>query len=179
VTALDAIVFVIAVLSAAAGWRRGFLRAAISIVAAFLGLVLAANCYGPVGAMLAVLTTTQRSADLLGFGLIFTATLAAGAYGGHRLRKALDRARLSWVDRSLGLALGLVRAWLVCSALYLGLTAFPVRIEAVERSRSAPILVEGTRALAYLGSSELRRQYSEGYDALLRLWSQSEGREAR
>jgi len=49
VTALDLIVLVIAVLSAAAGWRRGFLRAALAIVAALAGLVLAAHFYGPEG----------------------------------------------------------------------------------------------------------------------------------
>jgi membrane protein required for colicin V production len=177
VTALDVAVLVVAALSAAAGWRRGLLKTAFAIAAALLGLVLAANFYGPAGALLAALTTTRRAADLLGVGLIFTATLVAGAYAGRRSRRALERARLSWVDRSLGLALGLARAWLVCSALYLGLTAFPVRIEAVERARLAPALVEGTRALAYLGSPELRRRFAEGYDALRRAWGENEGRE--
>ena len=41
-----------------------------------------------------VLTTTPRAADLLGFGVIFLATLAAGAYGAYRLRTALDRRRI-------------------------------------------------------------------------------------
>jgi membrane protein required for colicin V production len=179
VTALDIIVLVIAALSAAAGWRRGILRAAFAIVAALAGLVLAAHFYGPVGALVAVLTTTQRAADLLGFALIFVTSLVAGAYGGYRLRKALERAKLSWVDRALGLGLGLARAWLVSSALYLGLTAFPVRFEAVERARLAPALVEGTRVLAYLGSAELRRRFLEGYDALQRMWGDSEGREVK
>jgi membrane protein required for colicin V production len=179
VTALDVIVLIIVALSAAAGWRRGLLRAALAIVAALVGLVLAAHFYGPVGALVGVLTTTQRAADLLGFALIFTTSLVAGGYGGYRLRKALDRARLSWIDRSLGLALGLVRAWLVSSALYLALTAFPVRFEAVERSRLAPVLVEGTRVLAYLGSADLRRQFLEGYDTLQRLWGDPGGREVK
>ena len=178
-TALDLIVLVIATLSAAAGWRRGILRAALAIVAALAGLVLAAHFYGPVGALVAVLTTTQRAADLLGFALIFTTSLVAGAYGGFRLRKALERARLSWIDRMLGLALGLARAWLVCSALYLALTAFPVRVEAVERSRLAPVLVEGTRVLAYLGSADLRRRFLEGYDTLQRLWGDPGSREVK
>lgn len=147
--------------------------------ASLVGLVLAAHFYGKAGALLGVLTTTTRAADLLGFGLIFVTTVAVGAYAGHRLRKALDRAKLSWVDRLLGVLLGLARAWLVSSALYLGLTAFPVRLEAVEHSRLAPVLVEGTRALAYLGSRELRARFVEGYDALQRMWGASEDREER
>ena len=104
-TTLDYIVILIVLLSTAAGWRRGLLRSAFAIGAALLGLILAANFYGPAGAMLSVLTTTQRAADLLGFGVIFLATMTAGAYSGHRLRKALERRRLSWVDRGLGYAL--------------------------------------------------------------------------
>lgn len=165
-TALDYTVIVIALLSAAAGWRRGLLRSVVTIAAALLGLVLAAHFYGYAGALLAVLTTTRRAADLLGFGVIFVATLAAGAIGAYRLRAALDRRRLSWVDRALGASAGLVRAWLVSAAIYMALTAFPARIEAVERSRLAPVLVEGSRVLAYLGSREFRQRFAEGYDWL-------------
>ena len=172
-TALDYIVILIALISAAAGWRRGLLRSVLTIGAALLGLVLAANFYGYAGAMLAVLTTTRRAADLLGFGVIFLATLAAGAFGAYRLRTALDRRRLTWVDRSLGASAGLARAWLVSAAIFMALTAFPVRIEAVERSCLSPVLVEGTRALAYLGSRDFRRRFAEGYE-----WLQGAG-EAR
>ena len=59
----------------------------------------------------------------------------------------------------------------------MGLTAFPIRIEAVERSVFAPVLVEGTRALAYLGSEEFREQFREGYDVLQRLWHVTEENE--
>lgn len=170
---LDYTVLSVAVLSTAFGWRRGILRGAVSIAAALLGLVLASNFYAQAGALVSWMTTTRRAADLLGFASIFAVTLIGGALAGHRLRKALDRAKLSWIDRSLGASLGLARAWLVFSALYLALTAFPVRIDAVERSAFAPALVEGTRVLAYLGSDELRRRFRDGYDTLQRLWGAS------
>lgn len=169
-TGLDYIVLAVAALLGFAGWRRGVLRGTFAIGAALLGVVLASNFYAVGAFFVSWLTTSPRAADLLGFALIFVLTIAAGAYAGHRLRKALERARLSWVDRTLGTALGLVRAWLICSAIYLALTAFPVRIEAVERSMLAPVLVEGTRVLAYLGSEEFRRKFRDGYDTLHRLW---------
>jgi membrane protein required for colicin V production len=170
VTALDCTVLAIVALSVALGWRRGAIRGAFALIAALLGLILAANFYGPAGALLAGITTTQRAADLLGFALIFTATLATGSLAGHRLRRALDRAHLSFVDRGLGALLGLGRAWLVCSTLYLGLTAFPVHLGTLEQSAFAPALVAGTRVLAYAGSDDLRRRFAHGYDALQRLW---------
>ena len=169
-TALDFTVLAIVALSVALGWRRGIVRGAFALVAALLGFILASNFYGPVGALLAGITTTQRAADLLGFALIFTATLATGWFAGHRLRRALNRTRLSVVDRGLGALFGLGRAWLVCSALYLGLTAFPIHLGVIERSTFAPALVAGTRVLAYAASDDLRRRFAQGYDALQRLW---------
>jgi membrane protein required for colicin V production len=177
VTVLDYIVVTVTALSAIIGWRRGALRGTFAIGAALVGLVLASNFYAAAGVVLSGLTTTRRAADLLGFAVIFLLTLAAGALAAYRLRKALKRAKLSWLDRGAGAALGLLRAWLVCSALYMALTAFPIRIEAVERSAAAPVLVEGTRALAYLGSEEFRERFREGYDALQRLWHVTEENE--
>jgi len=156
--------------STIAGWRRGIITGLFTLGAALCGLVVASHAYAPVGRLLYTITTNDRSAGLLAFGLLFAGTLAAGVYAGYRLRKALDRARLRSIDRLFGALVGLVRAWLVCSAIYLGLTAFPVRLDAVEHSLFAPILVAGTEALAYLGSDDLRRRFSEGYDSLERSW---------
>jgi membrane protein required for colicin V production len=164
VTGLDYTVLVVAVVSAALGWRRGLLRGAFAAGAALVGLVLASNFYGAAGLLLSGLTTTRRAADLLGFATIFLLAIIGGAIAGRSARKALERARISWIDRALGAGVGLVRAWLVCSALYLALTAFPVRIEAVDRATFGPVLVEGSRLLVYLGSSDFRRRFKEGYD---------------
>jgi membrane protein required for colicin V production len=179
VTALDYIVLAVVALSVAAGWRRGLIRGALALASALVGLILAANFYGPAGALLSGITTTRRAADLLGFALIFAATLTAGSLLGYRLRRALDRSRLGSVDRGLGALLGLGRAWLVCSALYLGLTAFPIHLETVERSAFAPALVAGTRVLSYAGSEDLRQRFARGYEALNRLWGTSDDAERR
>jgi uncharacterized membrane protein required for colicin V production len=113
VTALDYFVLAAVAVSVAWGWRRGVVRGTFALASALLGLVLAANFFGPAGALLAGITTTRRAADLLGFALVFSATLAIGAYAGYRLRRELDRARLGFVDRGLGALARLGRAWLV------------------------------------------------------------------
>lgn len=170
VTILDYAVVAACVLFSALGWRRGFVRGALALASSFLGFVLAANFYPYAGALLAGVTTTQRAAELLGFALIFVATVVAGSFAGRGLRNALDRSKLGGVDRLLGALAGLGRAWLVCSALYLALTAFPFRLETVQNSAFAPALIAGTRVLAYLGSDELRGKFAKGYDALQKVW---------
>jgi uncharacterized membrane protein required for colicin V production len=84
----------------------------------------------------------------------------------------LKRVGLSWIDHALGAALGLLRGCLICSAVYMGLTAFPLRLETVERAKTAPMLLEGTRAIAYLSSDEMRGKFRDGYEAVRRGWDQ-------
>jgi membrane protein required for colicin V production len=88
----------------------------------------------------------------------------------YALRTVLKRSRLSWADHLLGAGFGLLRGWLVCSALYLALTAFPVKIDAVQRATFAPALLEGTRVIAYLTSRELRERFYAGYETIKRMW---------
>jgi membrane protein required for colicin V production len=171
VNGIDYMVLGVAGISTWAGWRRGIITSVFAIGSAFCGLVLASHAFGSVAVLFRSITTTDRAADLLAFASVFVATLALGAYAGYRLRKALDRARLGGLDKGLGAAAGVVRAWLVCSALYLGLTAFPVRLEAIENSDFAPYLVAGSDVLVYLGSEDLRRRFAEGYDSLERAWT--------
>ncbi|HET8677175.1 MAG TPA: hypothetical protein VFO63_15370, partial [Blastocatellia bacterium] len=61
-----------------------------------------------------------------------------------------------------------------CSVIYLALTAFPVKIEAVERAAFAPFLLEGTRVIAYLTSSEMRERFFEGYAMVKSVWEEKE-----
>jgi uncharacterized membrane protein required for colicin V production len=92
--------------------------------------------------------------------------LAAGFVLGESLRAGLKRAKLQWFDRALGAGFGLVRGVAVCSVVYLALTAFPVRLEAVARARTGPALAEGARLLALCTSSEVRARFLTQYQHL-------------
>jgi membrane protein required for colicin V production len=111
-------------------------------------------------------------ANLLGFIAIFVLVAAAGSFLSWRLRGALRKARIGWVDHLLGGALGFVRGWLVCSVVYLALTAFPLKPEAVERAYFGPVLLEGARVVAYLTSAELRERFFDGTETVRQLWQE-------
>jgi len=134
------------------------------------GLVLAAQLYPYAASLTSGFVSTSRAANLLGFVAVFLTVLVCGSLLARSLRGVLKRARLDWVDHTMGAAFGLVRGWLICSAIYLALTAFPVKIEAVERASFAPALLEGTRVIAYLTSIELRGRFLNGYATVQELW---------
>ena len=171
-TILDYFVLIVVVASVALGAARGILKGIISIVSAAAGLLAAAQFYEYGAVVFKAFVSNKLEADILGFVTIFLIVLIAGSLLVRWLRGRLKRARLTWVDRLVGAGFGLVRGWLICSAVYLALTAFPVRLAAVERATFAPALLEGTRVIAYLASPEIREQFLRGYETIHGFWKQ-------
>jgi len=169
-TVLDYFVLIVVVASVASGATRGILKGIISVASALAGLVLAAQFYAYAAVLFGAAKATAPWSSLLGFVTIFAAVIAAGSLLTHWLRSRLKRARLSWVDHLMGAGFGLLRGWLISSVVYLALTAFPVRPAAVERATLAPVLIEGTRVVAFLTSQEMRQRFLSGYQSVKELW---------
>jgi membrane protein required for colicin V production len=162
-TVLDYFVIVVIGASLVLGLVRGIVRASITLLACIVGLLAAGYLYPYVGAAVKPVVSSKLAADFVGFILIFMAVLIVGMVVSKLLRRALTSMRLGWVDHLMGAGFGLVRGWLMCSALYLALTAFPIRLEAVEQAKLSPLLLEGTRVIAYLTSPEVRGRFQDGY----------------
>jgi membrane protein required for colicin V production len=164
-TFFDFIVFALVGASVAAGASRGLVRALITGAALIVGLIVAAQGYEFAGKFLLGLgiVESKAAANAGGFLLIMTFVLVAGFVAGQLVRGGLRRVRLEWFDRVLGGAFGLLRGLAVCSVMYLALTAFPVRIEAVDKAETAPLLAEGARLLALFTSQDLRTRFLEEY----------------
>ena len=168
-TVFDFIVIALTGASVAAGASRGLMRALITGAALIVGLILAAQGYEMAGALLRGLglVESKASASAWGFLLIMTIVLAVGFIAGQLIKGGMRRVRLEWFDRVLGGAFGMLRGLAVCSVMYLALTAFPVRIEAVEKAETAPVLAEGARLLAFFTSTDLRTRFLEQYTGLI------------
>ncbi|PYP83354.1 MAG: hypothetical protein DMF61_23470 [Blastocatellia bacterium AA13] len=170
-TLLDYVVLTIVVVSVAYGALRGIVRSAVSLAAVISGLFFAAYWYEYPAVLYRPFGASPQAAHLLGFITLFVAALVGGVFLSRVLRGGLKRLRIGWTDHVFGAVFGLIRAWLICSAIYLALTAFPVRLDAVEQARLAPVLLEGTRAIAYLTSREFKDQFYGGYEIVQRFWN--------
>lgn len=149
-----------------AGALRGLMNALITVVALVLGLLVAARGYEVAGSILRGLDIIESSAgaNAVGFILITVIALGAGFIAGRFITRKLKRARLAWLDRTLGAGFGLLRGLALCSILYLALTAFPVRMSSVTDSISAPVLAEGARLLVTFTSHDVRTRFLKGYN---------------
>jgi membrane protein required for colicin V production len=167
-TFFDFFVFAVVCASVTAGAMRGLVRALVTGVALIVGVVVAARGYGAAGALVRGLGLIEsaEAASAGGFLLIVVVCLGAGFAAGALARRGLRRARLEWFDRVLGALFGLLRGVAFCSIVYLALTAFPLRLEAVERAMSAPLLAEGARLVAACTSEEMRARFVTEYRKL-------------
>ena len=169
---LDYFVLTVVIVSTGFGALKGVLKGVFSLVSMIVGLFAAIYLYSFAAIIFSSFVTGERSANLLGFIFVFLLFVIAGSFVSGKLRGALKRAKLDWVDQALGAAFGFIRAWLFCSVIYLALTAFPVRLEAVRNATFAPFLLEGTRVISYLASPDLRDRFYSGYQTVKNLWEQ-------
>ena len=167
-TFFDLFVLAIVGASVAAGALRGFVRALIASFGLVVGFFVASHTYEQAGAFIrgTGLVESVEAGYAAGFLLMVGVVLAVGFVVGESVRAGLKRAKLQWFDRALGAGFGLVRGVAVCSVVYLALTAFPVKIEAVTHARTGPALAEGARLLALCTSTEVRARFLTQYQHL-------------
>ena len=170
---LDWIVVVIVVSSVISSILKGFAREAISLAAVILGFLLASWFYPQAGSLVSAYVKTQEIASLVGFALIFLGILLLGAVISFVVTKFLRVVDLQWFDRLLGAAFGFARGWLVGSVIFLGLTAFPVRLETVQQATLGPYLLLSARVLVVMTPAPLKEQFLEGYDHVRNLWEKA------
>ena len=134
--------------SAVFGLMRGFVGAVVSLVAWALSAWAAFHYGGYVAQVLAGGAPTGTGQLLACYAACFLGVLVVVSLVGWAVRWAMKSAGLSGVDRTLGLALGLVRGGFVACALVLllGLTSMP-REPDWHASAVVPLFVPGALAL--------------------------------
>jgi membrane protein required for colicin V production len=174
VSLLDLLFVLIVASSVAAGFAAGFARVGIGFVAAILGVVFGFWFYGiPAGWVHHYLRSTTAS-NLIGFLLVFWAFLAAGALLAKMFSKLFKWTGLSWFDRLLGGAFGLVRGALIAVAIVAVLLAFTPKPMPnwMVRSQVLPYAMEASDTIAALAPNAIKTAFRESMYELRRLWAE-------
>jgi membrane protein required for colicin V production len=167
---LDYLFIAVFALSVLQSFRRGFAREIVGMVAAIAALVLGMWFYGSVGAVIRGWAGSDRLADFLGFLTVVFGVLILGSIVGAVIRSLVRAVGLSFFDRLLGAAFGLVRGAIVCIALLMAWLAFGHAVGSktapslVVHSQIAPYLMEASRVVVAAAPMELKRSFHEGYD---------------
>lgn len=169
---LDMFLIMMAAMFVVQGLWKGFSRQAVGLVATLIGIMMGVWCYGTAASFLLPYVSSRAVANVVGFLIIFGLVQMVGALVAWILSKVFEVTGLSWLDRLMGGAFGMVKAGLMAVAFVLVLTAFPIKEvpSAVAESRFAPYVVEASHVLIYAAPRELKDGFLSTYDRLKQFW---------
>ncbi len=168
---LDIVFAILLIASVVEGLKKGLTRTAIGLASVLVGLACALWFYGTVGAFFG--THVVRSwANVLGFLIVFVGLILLGALLAALIAKLLKLAHLSWLDRLLGGAFGVLRGALVCAVIVAVMMAFSPKPPpgSVARSRLAPYVMGTARIVVYAAPHEFSEGFHRSYEKLRALW---------
>jgi membrane protein required for colicin V production len=166
---LDYILVAILLFSIVISARKGFSREIIGLAAALFALVLGMWFYGLAGSFLIPYVSSLRVANLIGFLLVVFAVLLCGALLGRIVNHFLRTVGLSFVDRLLGAAFGLVRGLLITIALLTAYLAFGPHVDSktvstsMLHSRIAPYVLDASHLFVSIAPMELKSSFQKDY----------------
>ena len=168
------IIFVILLSTIQAG-ASGFFREAFGIAGLVCGYLLAAWQYHRAAAWYGSFLKSGTIAEIAGFLTIFLGVIILAGIAGRIARWAVKESGLSFLDRVLGAAVGLLRGSLVVAIVLLMVTAFSPASRWLAGSELAPYFLVVGRAAIWLAPSELRARFNQGLDLLHRQQSAQAG----
>jgi membrane protein required for colicin V production len=174
VSLLDLLVVIVIASSVAAGLVAGFARVSIGFIAAIFGVVFGFWFYGVPASWVHRYLHSVAVSNLIGFLLVFWAILAIGALFAKVTSKLFKWTGLSWLDRLLGGAFGLVRGALIAVVMIAVLLAFTPKPMPnwMVKSQVLPYAMEASSAIASLAPNAIKNAFRESMLELRRLWDQ-------
>jgi len=167
-TAADWVIVIVVMASVLQAAISGFFHEAFGIAGLILGYLLAAWNYQRLAARYAPYLKSMWLGEIGAFLLIFLAVLVIAGIAGRITRHIVKEAGLSFVDRILGGALGLLRGILLVAVIIMSMAAFTPTSTWLEGSELAPYFLVVGRAAIWVAPSELRGRFYQGLDLLRR-----------
>jgi len=165
-TATDWGIVAVIVVSVAHAASAGFFQEAFGIAGLVFGYLLAAWQYHQLAQHFAPYLNSPWFGEITAFLVIFVAVMVAAGIIGRIARWIMKEAGLSFVDRLLGGALGLLRGCLMVAVVLMSMAAFNPNSKWLEGSRAAPYFLVVGRAVVWVAPSELRARFYQGLDVL-------------
>jgi len=125
--------------------------------------------YGLAGSFLLPYVSSARVANMLGFLLVVFAVILLGSIVGRIINRFLRTVGLSFFDRLLGGAFGLVRGMLIAIALLTAYLAFGPEVnpatvsDSVLHSRIAPYVLDASHLVVAVAPMELKSSFAKQY----------------
>ena len=167
-TGADWVIVAVIVVSVIQAAISGFFHEAFGIAGLVFGYLLAAWNYQRLADRFAPHLKSEWLGEIAAFLIIFLAVLVLAGMAGRITRHIVKEAGLSFIDRILGGALGVVRGSLIVAVILVSMATFTPTSQWLEGSELAPYFLVIGRAAIWVAPSELRARFYQGLDLLHR-----------
>src|SRR5271170_3164396 len=164
----DWIIIAFLLFSVVGAAAEGFFHEAFGLAGLVVGYLLAAWNYQRLAALYEPYLKSMWLGEIAAFLIIFLAVLILAGIAGRITRHIVKEAGLSFVDRILGAALGLLRGSLIVAVILMSMAAFTPTSAWLQGSELAPYFLVVGRAAIWVAPSELRARFYQGLDLLRR-----------
>jgi membrane protein required for colicin V production len=180
VSLLDLIVLVFIAASVVGGFVAGFARSGIGFIATVFGVLCGFWFYGIPAAAVHKYVHSVTASNLIGFFVVFFGLIFVGALIGKLLSKLFKWTGLSWLDRLMGAAFGLVRGALAAVAFIAVLLAFTPKPTPnwMVNSTVLPYAIDASNMLAALAPNVIKEAFRDSVREIRKIWDE-QLREAR
>jgi len=157
------------------GIIKGLAKQIIGLLAVIIGLILAVHYYNSAADLLIKVINNRMISNLLAFLGIFFVVVSVGAVISWSLSKII-KGPLKFVNHILGAALGILKGILICGVIVFALLIFPVNKKMLKESELAAYCAQMTKAVYYLIPRDLREEFYDAYDDIIRNRGEDEER---
>jgi membrane protein required for colicin V production len=143
-----------------AGLSTGLLREVVTLLAAFVGVLLAGRLYPRLAEDIRLVHDDPLMAKLIAFIAIFGATLLAGQLVAGFLKGTASLLLLGSADRAAGLLFGFLKGCIVVEVVLIGFAVFPAAgwmTTAIDGSLLAPVFLSGVPWVLHLLPGSFRQ----------------------
>ena len=171
---LDLLLGLVILSSIVTGFMGGFARVGVGFCAAVAGVLFGFWFYGVPAAWMNTYLHSDTASNLLGFCVVFFAFIILGSIVGMILAKLFRWTGLTWLDRLLGGAFGVVRGGLVATAFVSVLLAFSPRPLPgwIVESRLLPYVMGASSAAAALAPNAITQAFHDTVGEIRKLWDE-------
>ena len=165
-TLLDWVIVGVVLLSILLSAAQGFLYEIFSLAGVVLGFLSAVWEYHRLSSLYRPYVNATQYADIAAFLTIFFVVLIFAGMVARLARWAMKEVGLSWVDRLLGGAFGLVRGVAIVTVGVLAIAAFAPDNQALAHSSMGGYFLVAARTATWIAPYELRARVRSGAQAI-------------
>lgn len=165
-TIADWMICAIVLLNVVAAAMQGFFSEILIVGGLVVGYLVAAWKYRSLADWFETFLKNPWLADVLGFLIIFFATMLLFGIAARLARWIMKEAGLSGFDRFLGAVVGLLKGGLMVAVILMCMTAFQPTSKLLQNSQLAPYFLVVGRAAIWLAPSELRARFYQGLELI-------------